>query len=51
MANLLCGIIRPDKGEIHVEAENYLQYSIKEIGRKSDMSCKTPIKCLLRILF
>ena len=51
MAKLLCGIIRPDRGEICIEGENYLQYSIKEIGEKSGMSCKTPIKCWLRISF
>lgn len=32
IAKLLCGILRPTKGQILLKGQNYMQYSIKEIG-------------------
>ena len=32
IAKLLCGILRPTKGQILLKGQDYMQYSIKEIG-------------------
>ena len=48
MAKLLCGIIRPDRGEICIEGENYLQYSIKEIGEKIGYVMQNPNQMLVK---
>ena len=32
IAKMICGVLRPDEGEIKINGENYLKYSIKEIG-------------------
>ncbi|HZJ58071.1 MAG TPA: ABC transporter ATP-binding protein [Clostridia bacterium] len=48
MAKLLCGIIRPQKGEIHVEDSNYLKFTIKEIGEKIGYVMQNPNQMLVK---
>jgi len=48
MAKLLCGIIRPNDGEIKINGQNYLQYSIKEIGQKLGLVMQNPNQMLVK---
>lgn len=48
MAKLICGILRPDKGEVHLEGVNYLNYSIKELGQKIGYVMQNPNQMLVK---
>jgi len=48
LAKLLCGIIRPAKGEILVNGENYLKYSIKELGEIVGYVMQNPNQMLVK---
>lgn len=48
IAKLLCGIIRPAKGEIILKGENYLKYSIKEIGEMIGYVMQNPNQMLVK---
>ena len=48
MAKLLCGIIRPNKGEIKLEDVNYLKYTIKEISTKIGYVMQNPNQMLVK---
>ena len=48
IAKLLCGIIRPTKGEIILKGENYLKYSIKEIGEMIGYVMQNPNQMLVK---
>lgn len=48
IAKLLCGIIRPTSGEILLKGENYLKYSIKEIGEKIGYVMQNPNQMIVK---
>jgi energy-coupling factor transport system ATP-binding protein len=48
MAKLLCGIIRPREGTIAINGENYLKYSIKELGEKIGYVMQNPNHMLVK---
>ncbi len=48
MAKLLCGIIRPTKGEIFINGANYLSMSIKEIGQKIGYVMQNPNQMIVK---
>ena len=48
MAKLLCGILRPTEGEIFIHNENYLKYSIKEIGEKIGYVMQNPNQMIVK---
>ena len=48
MAKLLCGIIRPIKGEIKLDGVNYLKYTIKEISTKLGYVMQNPNQMLVK---
>lgn len=48
IAKLLCGIIRPTEGEILINGQNYLQYSIKEIGEKIGYVMQNPNQMIVK---
>lgn len=48
IAKLLCGILRPTKGEILLKGQNYLQYSIKEIGERIGYVMQNPNQMLVK---
>lgn len=48
LAKLLCGIIRPKNGEILLNQENYLKYSIKELGEKIGYVMQNPNQMLVK---
>ena len=50
MAKALCGIIRPKKGTVILNSENYLKYSIKEIGNKIGYVMQNPNQMLVKDL-
>lgn len=50
MAKLLCGIIRPNEGEISLEGENYLKYTIKEISSKLGYVMQNPNQMIVKDL-
>ena len=48
IAKLLCGIIRPTQGTISIKGENYLKYSIKEIGEKIGYVMQNPNQMIVK---
>ena len=50
MAKLLCGIVRPSSGEIYLENENYLKYTIKEISSKLGYVMQNPNQMIVKDL-
>ncbi|MCR5033192.1 MAG: ABC transporter ATP-binding protein [Lachnospiraceae bacterium] len=48
MARMLCGIIRPQAGKIRIKGENYLQFSIREIGRMIGYVMQNPNQMLVK---
>ena len=50
MAKLLCGIIRPQSGEIKLNGVNYLEYTIKEIGKKLGYVMQNPNQMIVKNL-
>ena len=48
MAKLLCGIIRPDEGQVLIEGEDYCHYSIKELGQKVGYVMQNPNQMLVK---
>jgi len=48
LAKLLCGIIRPSEGEILYNGENYLKFSIKELGRIVGYVMQNPNQMLVK---
>jgi energy-coupling factor transport system ATP-binding protein len=48
MAKLICGIIRPSKGNIYVGDQNYLQLSMKEIGERIGYVMQNPNQMLVK---
>lgn len=48
IAKLLCGIIRPTSGEILLKGQNYLQYSIKEIGEMVGYVMQNPNQMIVK---
>ena len=47
-AKLICGILRPDKGEVLIDGVNYLNYSIKEIGQRIGYVMQNPNQMLVK---
>ena len=50
MAKLLCGIVRPIKGEIDIEGVNYIRYTIKEIAAKIGYVMQNPNQMIVKDL-
>lgn len=50
IAKLLCGIIRPTSGQILLNNENYMKYSIKEIGEKIGYVMQNPNQMIVKDL-
>lgn len=48
IAKLLCGIIRPTSGHITLKGENYLKYSIKEIGEMVGYVMQNPNQMIVK---
>ena len=48
MAKLLCGILRPMKGEIDLEGVNYLEYTIRDISKKLGYVMQNPNQMLVK---
>ncbi len=48
MAKMLCGIIRPQKGSITMNGQNYLELSIREIGQKIGYVMQNPNQMLVK---
>lgn len=48
MAKLICGILRPTKGSIKIDGQNYLKLSIKEIGEKIGYVMQNPNQMLVK---
>lgn len=48
IAKLLCGIIRPTSGQILLNGENYLKYSIKEIGKMIGYVMQNPNQMIVK---
>ena len=48
IAKMICGVLRPDEGEIKINGENYLKYSIKEIGEKIGYVMQNPNQMLVK---
>lgn len=48
MAKLICGIIRPTRGNIVISGQNYLKLSIKEIGEKIGYVMQNPNQMLVK---
>lgn len=48
MAKLICGIIRPSRGNIEINGQNYLRLSIKEIGEKIGYVMQNPNQMLVK---
>lgn len=48
IAKMLCGVIRPLDGAIYLNNENYLAYSIKEIGQKIGYVMQNPNQMLVK---
>ena len=48
MAKLLCGIIRPQSGTVTMRGENYLQYTIREIGEKIGYVMQNPNQMIVK---
>lgn len=48
MAKLLCGVVRPTKGEIYYKGENYLSFTVKELGEKIGYVMQNPNQMLVK---
>lgn len=48
MAKLLTGILRPDKGNIYINNEDYEKYSIKQLGEKIGYVMQNPNQMLVK---
>lgn len=48
IAKLLCGIIRPTAGEIILKGQNYMKYSIKEIGEMIGYVMQNPNQMIVK---
>ncbi|MGN1343304.1 MAG: DUF3744 domain-containing protein, partial [Traorella sp.] len=48
LARLLCGIIRPQSGEVKIKDQNYLALSIREIGRMIGYVMQNPNQMLVK---
>ncbi|MCD7839451.1 MAG: ABC transporter ATP-binding protein [Erysipelotrichaceae bacterium] len=48
IAKLLCGIIRPNSGHILLKGEDYMQFSIKEIGEKIGYVMQNPNQMIVK---
>jgi energy-coupling factor transport system ATP-binding protein len=48
MAKMLCGVIRPDEGQIKVNHQNYLQMTIKELGEMIGYVMQNPNQMLVK---
>ncbi len=48
MAKLICGIVRPSSGNVHIHKTNYLGMSIKEIGEKIGYVMQNPNQMLVK---
>lgn len=48
LAKLLCGIIRPSSGEISLNGDNYLKFSIKELGKLIGYVMQNPNQMLVK---
>lgn len=48
MAKMLCGVIRPDEGQIKVNDQNYLQMTIKELGEMIGYVMQNPNQMLVK---
>ena len=48
MAKLICGIVRPSKGDIYINDKDYKQLSIKEIGEKIGYVMQNPNQMLVK---
>ncbi len=47
-AKMICGVVRPLDGEIYINGENYLKFSIKEIGQKIGYVMQNPNQMLVK---
>lgn len=48
MARMLCGIIRPQKGTVAINGRNYMELSIREIGRLIGYVMQNPNQMLVK---
>lgn len=48
MAKLLCGVIRPTQGEIYLSGQNYLFFTIKELGEKIGYVMQNPNQMIVK---
>ena len=48
MAKMLCGVIRPDQGYIHINASDYRQMTIKELGAMIGYVMQNPNQMLVK---
>lgn len=48
LAKLLCGIIRPQEGTVTMRGENYLRYTIREIGEKIGYVMQNPNQMIVK---
>ena len=48
IAKMICGVVRPLDGEIYLNGENYLKFSIKEIGQKIGYVMQNPNQMLVK---
>lgn len=48
MAKVLCGILRPVSGEVLFNGENYVEYSIKELGSKIGYVMQNPNQMVVK---
>ena len=48
MAKLLCGIIRPQSGTVTMRGENYLKFTIREIGEKIGYVMQNPNQMIVK---
>ncbi len=48
VAKLICGIIRPAGGNIYINGQDYMRYSIKEIGEKIGYVMQNPNQMLVK---
>lgn len=48
LAKLLCGIVRPSQGTVMLNGENYLRYTIREIGEKIGYVMQNPNQMIVK---
>lgn len=48
LAKLLCGIVRPSQGTVTLNGENYLRYTIREIGEKIGYVMQNPNQMIVK---